>query len=96
MRRCAITTPSWRLGALDPIRLILRRADLAIDHRIALHEWHPAGAAYDGLPQDLADAGRRRAERLVVDRVPRDAGVAAKPPPPRGLSAYGFDLRCLS
>jgi len=36
--------------------------------------------AYDGLPQNLADAGQRRAERLVVERVPRDASVAARPP----------------
>jgi len=84
------------LVALDPVQLILRRPDQPTDYRVTLHEWHPAGTAYDGLPQHLADAGQRRAERLVVERLPRDEGVAAQPPPLRGLSAYGFDLRWLS
>lgn len=82
------------LGKVDPVRLRLSHPGEADDHLVALHQWHPEGLAYDGLPQSLADAGQRRAERLVVQRAPPEAAPAAAPPA-RGLSPYGFDLRCL-
>ncbi|MDO9073900.1 MAG: transglutaminase family protein [Rubrivivax sp.] len=84
------------LTAQDPVRLSLRHSDRAEEYRVALHEWHPGGGAYAGLPADLAEAGKRRAERLVVARAERAPAVPELPVPPPGLSAYSLDLRCLA
>jgi uncharacterized protein (DUF2126 family) len=90
--------PTWglhpALGAQTPVSLLLRHPAQDIDHGVTLHEWPPAGEAYDGLPQDLAEARRRRAERAVVQVVPRTAAAAT---PARAALAgpYCLDLRVL-
>ncbi len=92
--------PGWglhpTLGAQTPVRLLLRHADCAQDHVVTLHEWRPDGEAYAGLPGSLAEAGRRRAERLVLEVQPPDperevlrAGDAP------GLGDFCLDLRWL-
>ena len=89
--------PGWglhpALGAQGPVRLRLRHPKLADDFLVTLHEWHPAGQAYDGLPEDLAAAGQRRAERVTLETAPRDPGFAARPAPPNALGAFSLDLR---
>ncbi|HSQ70823.1 MAG TPA: transglutaminase family protein, partial [Rubrivivax sp.] len=83
------------LGAQVPVQLLLHHPSLLTDHCVSLHEWQPAGEAYDGLPQDLAEASRRRAERLTVVNVARELRPTAPPQPTQGLSPYALDLRCL-
>jgi len=83
------------LGAQAPVQLLLRHPASATDHCVSLHEWQPAGEAYAGLPQDLAEASRRRAERLTVACVPRASRRSTSPRPSQGLSPYALDLRCL-
>ncbi|MCO5170867.1 MAG: transglutaminase family protein [Planctomycetes bacterium] len=60
--------------------------------RLDLHDWRPDGGAYDGLPGDLEEAARRRAERLVVARE-ADAGAPACGPDPAALTPWSLDLR---
>jgi uncharacterized protein (DUF2126 family) len=90
--------PTWglhpALGAQVPVSLLLRQPDQPTDHLVTLHEWPPTGEAYDGLPEDLAEARRRRAERVSVEEVPRAAAFA--PAAPDGLGPYCLDLRALS
>jgi uncharacterized protein (DUF2126 family) len=90
--------PTWglhpALGAQVPVSLQLRQPDLPTDHLVTLHEWPPTGEAYDGLPDDLAEARRRRAERVTVEEIPRTAAFA--PASPHGLGPYCLDLRVLS
>lgn len=92
-------TPTWglhpALGAQVPVRLLLRHRAQAADHLVTLHEWQPDGDAYPGLPEDLAEASRRRAERVTVEVVPRTGAFTPLPTPPRGLGPYCLDLRAL-
>jgi uncharacterized protein (DUF2126 family) len=83
------------LGAQAPVTLLLRHADQASDQLVTLHEWHPEGDAYSGLPEDLAEARQRRAERVTVRSIARDAALTMRPAPARGLGAYCLDLRAL-
>jgi uncharacterized protein (DUF2126 family) len=91
--------PGWGLhpglGAQTPVRLRLRHAGQPADHRVTLHEWQPAGEAYAGLPDDLGEAQRRRAERVTLEVVPRDSGAEPGAAPVHGPGAYCLDLRCL-
>jgi len=91
--------PGWglhpALGTQTPVRLLLRHPGHAADFHVTLHEWHPAGQAYPGLPEDLAAAGQRRAERVTLNVAPRDPAFTARPAPAAGLGAYGLDLRRL-
>ncbi|ACY14597.1 transglutaminase family protein [Haliangium ochraceum] len=73
--------------ALDPLLF-----DVG-EQRLALHGWRPGGGSYDGLPADLAEAARRRAERFVVSARP-DA-PAPVPVPRSALSPWTVDLRRL-
>ncbi len=91
--------PAWglhpALAAPTPVTLLLRHPDHATDYRLTLHEWQPDGGAYAGLPADLAEASQRRAERVALAVVPRDAGFCARAAPERGLGPYCLDLRWL-
>jgi uncharacterized protein (DUF2126 family) len=92
--------PRWglhpALGAQAPLRLLLRHPGQTIDHLVTLHEWHPDGEAYPGLPDDLTAANRRRADRVTLEAVPRDPALGLRSAPPHGLGPYGLDLRGLS
>jgi uncharacterized protein (DUF2126 family) len=61
--------------------------------RITLHEWQPAGLPYDGLPETLEEAERRRLERFVVERIPIVEVPPLQQPPAEALSDYCLDLR---
>jgi uncharacterized protein (DUF2126 family) len=92
--------PGWglhpALGAQAPVQLLLRHPDHAADYLVTLHEWRADGEAYDGLPADMAEASQRRAERVVLEVLPRDPALAPRPAPAHGLSPFCLDLRCLA
>jgi uncharacterized protein (DUF2126 family) len=69
----------------------------ALDEAVhaTLHGWSPDGLPYSGLPSDLEVSASRRAERLVLRRIPRIDVSAAKAPPPEAVGGYTFDLRRL-
>jgi uncharacterized protein (DUF2126 family) len=92
--------PTWglhpALASQAPVQLRLHHPDQVV----TLHEWHPQGEAYDGLPQDLAEAQARRAQRLTVELQAADTRQPARLDPARpalpGLRPYCLDLRCLT
>jgi len=92
--------PRWGLHpalvAQAPVCLLLRHPDHTADYRVTLHEWRPDGDAYPGLPEDLAVASQRRADRVTLEVVPRDPAFGLRSAPPHALSPYCLDLRCLS
>jgi hypothetical protein len=92
--------PRWglhpSLSAQAPVHLLLRHTGHAADHLVTLHEWRPDGDAYPGLPEGIAAASQRRAERVTLDVVPRDPAFGLRPAPSHGLGPYCLDLRCLS
>ena len=82
------------------LTLTLRHLNHPTQYVVTLHEWHPEGQAYAGLPTDLNDARERRAARMTVlaqDRpLPPAALAEANPaplPPNQGLTDYCLDLR---
>jgi len=83
------------LGSQAPLQLRLRHPDLTLDHGITLHEWRPDGAAYEGLPEDLDAARRRRAERITVEDLARGAEAPAAGSSALRPGAYAVDLRWL-
>lgn len=91
--------PRWglhpALAAQAPVRLLLRHPGQAADHLVTLHEWRPDGEAYPGLPEDLAEARQRQADRITLQAVPRDPALGLGTAPLHGLDPYGLDLRCL-
>ena len=92
--------PGWglhpALSAQVPLRLRLRHPGHAADHLVTLHEWRPDGKGYAGLPTDLADAAARRAERVTLEVLPRDAALPARSAPVPGLGTFCLDLRWLA
>ncbi|MCP5429904.1 MAG: transglutaminase family protein [Chromatiaceae bacterium] len=77
---------------LGPLHLVLEHPDLPSALQVTLHNWHPQGLPYDGLPATLEDATARRAERLVVSEVPRSDIAQAAAPPIGAL--HGYTLTC--
>ena len=90
------------LQAQAPLTLTLKHARFATRYVVQLHEWHPAGLAYPGLPISLEDARVRRADRTTVVKQeepvpPRlDTSESREAPVRPGLSAYCLDLRYAS
>lgn len=80
------------LPAHGPLSALVYRTDQERAANVALHWWKVDGGAYDGLPQDIAEAKRRTAARCTVEHV---AKPPSEPPaPPAGsLSAWAFDTR---
>ena len=76
------------LGPHDPLVVLWERRGESV--RLELHGWRPGGGAYDALPQDAAEAERRRRERVVVR--PGRFHAAERAPSPR----LTFDLRRLT
>jgi uncharacterized protein (DUF2126 family) len=91
--------PTWglhpTLAAQAPVHLLLRHPGHPMDYRVTLHEWRPDGSAYAGLPEDLAAASQRRAERVTLEVVPRDSSFTQRAAPSQGLGPFCLDLRCL-
>jgi uncharacterized protein (DUF2126 family) len=85
--------------AQAPLTLTLRHPAHPTEYVVQLHEWHPEGLAYAGLPKDLNEARDRRSERItVVEEKRAQQADAQKPgtdrnPHPPGLTAYSLDLR---
>ena len=84
------------LPALDPVQLTLVHPEHADALVVRLHDWHPAGLAYDDVPADLEAARDRRERRCVAARVPRAELPPARPAPPGALRPWCVDLRWLS
>jgi uncharacterized protein (DUF2126 family) len=85
-----------------PLTLKLRHPSHTTEYVIKLHEWHPEGEAYPGLPADMNDARARRAARITVlsqERQERPAQASTNPPSADtlpsglGLTAYSLDRR---
>ena len=91
--------PSWGLHpglrAQVPVQLRLRHPGQAVDHVVTLHEWRPDPIAYAGLPEDLAAAGDRRAERVRLEVLPPNPDEELRCGPVPGLGPFCLDLRCL-
>jgi uncharacterized protein (DUF2126 family) len=88
----------WRglhpaLGPLGPLVIELSHPDLSSALRVTLHNWHPHGMAYDGLPGSLEVAAARRRERLVVETLDTAERTDARQPPAGAISRYTLDLR---
>jgi uncharacterized protein (DUF2126 family) len=92
--------PGWGLHpALDaqaPVQLLLRHPGHAEDYVVTLHEWRADGEAYVGMPEDLDDASQRRADRIILEVLPRDPALTPRSAPAHGLSPFCLDLRALS
>jgi uncharacterized protein (DUF2126 family) len=92
--------PGWglhpALGTQSPVQLLLRHPGHASDYVVTLHEWRTDGEAYPGIPEDLADASQRRAERLVLEVLPRRPALVTRAAPLHGLGPFCLDLRALS
>ena len=90
-------SPGWglhpALGPQVPVRLLLRHPDHSADYAVTLHDWRPDSGAYAGLPEDLAAAAQRRAERVTLVQVPRDANLRPAATPANGLGPFCLDLR---
>lgn len=89
--------PTLRVQA--PITLTLRHVALETQYVVKLHEWHPEGLAYPGLPIDLEDARERRSKRMTVSQedrpvqTPRPGSHAENPRAIPGLTDYCLDIR---
>jgi len=84
------------LEAQATVSLVLTHPAVDDALHISLHNWRPDGAPYPGLPDDLAEAAQRRAERLVMQRVPRTNLPPVAAPPQTALTTHSIDLRRLS
>ncbi|MCG6897837.1 MAG: transglutaminase family protein [Thiocapsa sp.] len=81
------------LPAQGPLSLTLWHPDRAEALHLTLHDWQPDGAAYPGLPSDLADAASRRAARCVAEPCRAPAAGSLRPPALEALTPYTLDLR---
>jgi len=87
------------LAAPTPLTLVLRHAKHPTEYLVTLHEWQPDGQAYPGLPLDLNEARQRRAARITVEAVNRQAPASASThgtvvrPSHKGLTPYSLDRR---
>jgi uncharacterized protein (DUF2126 family) len=81
------------LEAQGPIVLSLVSPKSAQALRITLHEWQPQALPYDGLPESLEEAERRRVERFEVERISLDELAETQLPPNAAVSDYCLDLR---
>jgi len=88
----------WRglhpaIGPLGPVIIELSHPDIAPVLRATLHNWHPHGMAYDGLPGSLEIADARRRERLVVETLNAAEPQSALELPAGAIDGCTLDLR---
>jgi uncharacterized protein (DUF2126 family) len=82
------------IGKQSPVVLTLVPPGGGSDSlRITLHEWQPQASPYDGLPATVAEAGRRKTERFVVEQLQLDSALEILAPPAEALSDFCVDLR---
>lgn len=84
------------LGPQVPVRLLLLDRQQSEALEITLHEWRPDGAAYDGLPRDVAHANARRAARCTSRRLDASDLPRARKPPRGALGTHTLDLRYMA
>ncbi|MCB9603842.1 MAG: transglutaminase family protein [Sandaracinus sp.] len=78
------------LPARDPIELVVSVGER--HYALALHAWIPGGGVYPGLPEDDAEAAKRRLDRFVL----RTRPVAKYVAPPAGAAGrHTLDARWL-
>ncbi len=82
------------LAPLQSLMVVLEHPEQAEAHEVTIHEWRPDGLPYEGLPDSLEEARRRRAARVLVRKLP--APVPMRPTPRDALSEYCLDLRWAS
>jgi uncharacterized protein (DUF2126 family) len=91
--------PTWglhpSLGSQTPVRILLRHTGLHQAFLVTLHEWRPTGGGYTGLPQVLEEAAARRAERITLEPLAWDAGLAPEPGSADAPGTFCTDLRYL-
>jgi uncharacterized protein (DUF2126 family) len=80
------------LAEQSPLLLRFSHEELPQTLELAVHDWKPAGGAYDDLPADPFEAERRCVERCIVSAAERKDATSV-PVNPRALSAYSLDLR---
>lgn len=78
-----------------PLAFILWHPAHAEALQLEMHTWRADGRAYDGLPSDLQEAAKRRAERLVLRSVRREDLPQAMSLPPEAVTPFAVDLRWL-
>jgi uncharacterized protein (DUF2126 family) len=76
-----------------PLRIQLHNAATQELWEVEYHEWRPDGGAYPGLPQDEADAERRRDERVARRCLTGAAPPVGLEPPAGALTAHCVDVR---
>jgi uncharacterized protein (DUF2126 family) len=81
------------IRAQGPIVLTLLPPAASCALRLTLHDWHPGGEPYDGLPPAIDEAKRRTAERFVAEQLVIDEVPDPLAPPAEALTPYCFDLR---
>ncbi len=81
-------------AAKASLQLVLLNRSLNLAYRLELHEWHPAGLPYNGLPKDEAEAANRRRERLSVVAM-ADMPPAQPDAPKSARTPWCIDLRQL-
>ena len=79
------------LGAQSPLTLTLSHP-VEGSWQVTLHEWHPQGEPYPGLPSTIAEARQRRADRCVVKSLDEPL-TALTPPPAEAVGQCVVDLR---
>jgi uncharacterized protein (DUF2126 family) len=95
--RCFVPAPGLHptLKAQTPLHIHLVEAGRREALEVVLHEWRPDGAAYDGVPGDLADAAIRRAARCTSRHIPVHEVPRPRRAPPAAMSPCSLDLRYL-
>jgi uncharacterized protein (DUF2126 family) len=83
------------IAARNRLSFILAHHGLHEALEVTYHEWQPQGLAYTGLPEDMAEADRRRSERFTTRVIPVDDHAQVKTPPPTAVTDYCVDLRRL-
>jgi uncharacterized protein (DUF2126 family) len=81
------------IAAQGPVVLTLLPPEGENALRVTLHEWQPQGAPYQGLPESLEEAIRRRGERFVVEELTSASAIEVLTPPAEAVSGYCLDLR---
>jgi uncharacterized protein (DUF2126 family) len=83
------------IAARGTISLVLVQRGRSEGLEITYHEWHPEGLPYPGLPADLMDAQKRRAERITTRIIPFETDRESKNLPESARTEYTLDLRRL-
>ncbi|MGA7981495.1 MAG: transglutaminase family protein, partial [Chromatiaceae bacterium] len=76
-----------------PVRIQLYNSTTRELVDVEYYEWRPDGGAYSGLPEDEAEARRRREARVIRRSIRGASPPLTQPPPSSCLTDCCFDLR---